>query len=116
MTSFKEIATDALRYWERRRLIYNAVLALVTVAGFLSLMPRSLHTMDWRAVSAFFVLAVAANVLYCAAYIPEVLAQFSGFREQWRKWRWILFVVGTLFGALLAVPIVLVCFAAPFSH
>ncbi len=116
MTTFRDIATDAVRYWEWRRLIYNGVLVLITVGGFLLLMPRSLQTFEAKTVTGVLVLALAANVAYSAAYIPDLLAQRSSFREQWQRWRWILFFIGTALAAAIAVPTVIVCFAAPFSH
>jgi hypothetical protein len=48
-----------------------------------------------------FVLAVLANVAYCAAYIVDVLAQASGFREQWLKLRWTIYLLGIAFAAVL---------------
>jgi hypothetical protein len=34
-----------------------------------------------------FLLAVLANVAYCAAYVVDVFAQASGYRALWRKYR-----------------------------
>jgi hypothetical protein len=48
-----------------------------------------------------FLLAVLANVAYCAAYVPDVFAQLSGFRDLWRKFRWAIFVVGLLFAGVI---------------
>jgi hypothetical protein len=48
-----------------------------------------------------FLLAVIANVAYCAAYIVDVFAQASGFRDIWRRYRKVLFVIGTLFAAII---------------
>ena len=101
---FREIATDALRYWERRRLIYNGVLALIVLGTFLVFLPESLNSVKALSVRDFsdmFFLAVVANLLYCTAYIPDVFVQFSNFREGWRKRRWILFVLGTALASWL---------------
>jgi hypothetical protein len=116
MSFSRDILVDAVRYWERRRLIYNAVLAVITVGGFLLLMPRSLQVFEAKTIYGTFFLAVGANVAYCAAYIPDIVAQATAFRDRWRRWRWILFVVGLLLAIIIAVPTVMVCFAAPFSH
>ncbi len=116
MTSFRDIATDALKYWESRRLIYNGVLVVITIAGFFLLMPRSLETWDWSMVLALLFLAAVANLLYCAAYIVDVFVQLSSFRDAWRRRRWALFAFGLLLSAGVAVPIVQVLFASPFSH
>lgn len=116
MTFSKEILADAVRYWEKRRLIYNAVLAVITVGGFLLLMPRSLQVFEAKTVYGTFSLALGANVAYCAAYIPDLVAQATGFGDRWRRWRGWVFVFGVLLAAVIAVPTVTVCFAAPFSH
>jgi len=39
--SLREMVTDALRYWEPRRLIYNAVLALIVIGYFCGSLPES---------------------------------------------------------------------------
>jgi hypothetical protein len=44
---------------------------------------------------------VIANIAYCAAYIVDIFAQASGFREPWRRYRKILFVIGTLFATII---------------
>jgi hypothetical protein len=116
MTFSKEIFMDAVRYWEGRRVIYNAVLAVITVGGFLLLMPRSLQVFEAKTIYGTLFLAVGANVAYCAAYIPDVFAQATAFRDRWRRWRWTLFVAGMLLAVVIAIPTVFVCFGAPFSH
>jgi len=108
MALIKDIATDALRHWERRRLIYNGVLAAVVVGDFVVLLPRSYNALDAGTFTNLFMLAVAANLLYCAAYIPDVFIQFSGYRDIWRQWRWVLFAVGILLAVSLTMPIALV--------
>jgi hypothetical protein len=97
-----EIATAALRYWEPRRLVYNALL-LLTVAGcFLAAWPGSLTRLDLDLVLVFFVLAVAANVLYSLAYIADIFLQLSALRDRWLRRRWVLFAIGTATAVILA--------------
>jgi hypothetical protein len=48
-----------------------------------------------------FLLAVVANIAYCAAYLADIFVQVSGFREIWQRSRWVLFVIGTLFAAIV---------------
>lgn len=57
-------------------------------------------------------LAVIANVAYCAAYVVDIFAQASGFRELWQRYRKVLFVIGTLFAAIITRFIALGMFAA----
>jgi hypothetical protein len=49
-----------------------------------------------------FVLAVLANVGYCAAYLIDIPLQYSCFAERWRRWRWALWLAGMVFAAILA--------------
>jgi hypothetical protein len=44
------------------------------------------------------------------------MAQATSFRDQWRQWRWMLFLLGMVLACLIAVPMVVVLYAAPFSH
>ncbi|MFZ0827107.1 MAG: hypothetical protein WAO02_06765 [Verrucomicrobiia bacterium] len=94
----KEIITDSLRYWEPRRLAYNAVLGLV-VAGSFAYHQPSLAAPGWQPVIGLLLAAVLANGLYCAAYAADLLVQLSDYQAAWRRHRWLLWVVGTLFAA-----------------
>jgi hypothetical protein len=49
-----------------------------------------------------FIMAVLANVAYCACYVVDVAAQVSDFRTIWLRYRWTLFVVGVAFAGVLA--------------
>ena len=80
--SIRDMATDALRYWEPRRLVYNGVLALVVVGYFLAEWPASKSSVTMDSVLHLFLLAVFANVLYCAAYVADGFVQLSGFRGE----------------------------------
>ena len=99
--AIRETITDAIHYWEPRRLLYNLVLALVVVAYFWAGYPASRQSLSLDLVLGVFLLAVIANVCYCAAYLADIFAQFSGFQEVWRTYRWLLFVVGVLFAAVI---------------
>lgn len=48
-------------------------------------------------------LAVLANACYCAAYLVDIPVQLSDFRDAWRCMRILLWTVGTLFAAVLAI-------------
>ena len=97
----KENITDAIRYWEMRRVAYNAILAVIVIAYFWIGYPASKQNLNPNIALAIFLLAVAANVAYCAAYIPDIFVQTSGFREAWLRLRWIVFATGTLFAAII---------------
>lgn len=100
--SIREILTDAIRFWEWRRLFYNLVLAAVVLLDFSRLFPASKRALELHALLTFFLLAVLANAAYCAAYLVELLVQFSDFRGPWRRWRLALWLLGTAFAAVLA--------------
>lgn len=102
--TFRDALTDAIRYWEPRRVAYNLVLAAVVAVhaaiAWLGVDPMPAIASD--AVLSVFLLAVLANVAYCAAYIPDVPAQLSGYRSEWLRLRFVVFCVGVAFAAILA--------------
>ena len=97
----RELVTDALRYWELRRLFYNALLALVVLAHFVASWPLSRAALTSDSVLDLFLLAVIANVAYSVVYVPDVFIQFSGFRGSRARWRLVFLVVGFAFAAVL---------------
>ena len=99
--SFRDTLGSAIRYWEIRRLAYNAVLAAVVIFFFVVALPGSLERLTFDLALGLFVLAVLANVAYCAAYVVDVFAQLSSARETWLRVRWVLFVVGLLFAIVI---------------
>jgi hypothetical protein len=99
--SLRESLTDAIRYWEPLRIAYNAVLAVIVLLYFWKGYPSSKASVTFDGILFVFLLAVLANVAYCAAYLVDVFAQSSGFRETWRKNRWVLFAIGLLFAGVL---------------
>jgi len=102
--TFREALTDAIRYWEPRRVIYNLVLAAVVAihAALTWLGPGPLPAITSDPLLSLFLLAVLANVAYCAAYVPDIPAQLSGFRTEWLRLRFVVFLVGLAFAAILA--------------
>jgi hypothetical protein len=99
--SVREALTQAIRYWEPRRLLYNALLLLVVAAVFVLGLPISRSQLNLNLVLFLFVMAVLANVAYCACYIVDVATQVSDFRTVWLRFRWTLFVVGVAFAGVL---------------
>jgi hypothetical protein len=94
-------AANALRYWEPRRLIYNGVLALVVVLHFCLRWPASRAMLSIDMVLGLFLLAVLANIAYCAVYFADLFVQFAGLDAAWRWGRVILLTVGTAFAATI---------------
>lgn len=64
--------------------------------------PVSERAIHIEAILIVFVLAVLANVAYCAAYIPELALQFTSYRHFWIRSRWMLMLIGTLMACAIA--------------
>src|SRR5262249_45796246 len=101
LAHLRDLTTDALRYWELRRLFYNGLLALAVIGHFIAAWPASKAALTLEGLLGLFVLAVLANVAYSAVYLADVFIQFSGFRGSRSRWRWALLVVGFAFAAVL---------------
>ena len=71
-TRVREAVSEALTYWEPRRIVYNAVLGFIVLAYFAINWPYSRTVVSFNGVSVVFVLAVLANVCYCTAYLGGV--------------------------------------------
>lgn len=96
------ILADALHYWELRRIVYNLLLTAVVVTWIAATWPHFRPAFTWSSLLALVVFALIANVCYCAAYLADLPLQYSSLRDAWRRWRWSLWLVGTLFAILLA--------------
>lgn len=107
MNDFKQSVADALRYWEPRRVLYNAALTTVAVSWVLLTWPhfRSVQLMgipagdSHPALFILIILAFLANVCYCAAYVVDIPLQLTF--ANWRRHRWALLLIGTLFALLV---------------
>jgi hypothetical protein len=98
----RDILTDAIRYWEPRRIAYNGVLAAIVLALFVLRWPQSRSALTVDLVQGLFILAVLANVAYCAAYVVDFVAQYSAFNSLWKRYRWVVFVIGVTFAGIIA--------------
>jgi len=104
---FKHSVADALRYWEPRRVLYNAILTTTAVLWVVFTWPhfRPIQLMGvppgdtHPALLILIILAFLANVCYCAAYIVDIPLQLTF--VAWRKYRWALLLIGTLFALLV---------------
>ena len=99
----REVLTDAIRYWEPRRIGYNGVLTLIVLGWVVFTWPHLRAAFTWSSVSVLFVLAVLANVCYCAAYLVDVPVQCSAFRDSWRRRRWLLWLIGVIFAGVITL-------------
>jgi hypothetical protein len=99
--TFRESLTSAIRYWEPRRLLYNAVLAAVVLVCFARNYPASKSTVTVDSILVLILLVVMANVAYCAAYAVDIFVSASNYREKWQNYRWVIFAIGLLFAGII---------------
>jgi hypothetical protein len=91
------VGAEMLVFWEKGRVMYNAILAVVTltVVGFTPIY--------WPLLIG---LAILANVLYCVAYPIDILMRETTFADGWlRIGRWLLLAAGTALAAVLAISV-----------
>jgi hypothetical protein len=98
---WRDFLSNAIRYWEPRRILYNLLLAAIVIVHFVVELPFSRTDLQFNSLLLLFVLAVLANVAYCAAYAPDVFAQMSSLRDSWLRYRWVVFLIGLAFAAVL---------------
>jgi hypothetical protein len=77
--TFRESLTNAIGYWERRRVAFNIVLAAIVLTYFAIHYPASKTVLSVNYVLILFLLAVLANIAYCAAYLVDVFAPIIRF-------------------------------------
>lgn len=92
---------EAARFWEPRRLLYNAILTLVVLLWIALTWPHFRPALTLGSLEAFLVLGLGANLCYCAAYLPDFFMQAFLSASATRRARWILFILGTLLALLL---------------
>jgi hypothetical protein len=100
-SDLRDISSNAIRFWERCRILYNLVLGLIVLICFLLGLPHAATSVSVDGTLAFFLLAVLANILFCAAYLPDLFAQLSAFRSAWLRSRWIVFMIGLIFAGII---------------
>lgn len=93
---------EALRYWEPRRLFYNAIMAAVVIGHILTKWSSAQETLSFDVFLLLFFLAVLANVCYCAVYAIDLFVRFSGLQGAWARGRVVVLLVGTAFAAVIA--------------
>jgi len=99
---FRVLLADAIRFWEFRRIFYNVVLSLVVLAWLLLTWPHFRPALTLQSLLLLIILGLLANACYCAAYFVDIPLQYSALGTAWKRWRWALWLLGTLFAILLA--------------
>lgn len=103
LSFLRDVVTDSLRYWEKMRLIYNGVLGLGCMA-FIALFGLPGGP---AGIIAMLIMAVPANLFYCAVYPVDLVLQVSHFRDTWCRWRVLLFLAGLGFAGLLTLGVLI---------
>lgn len=99
---FRPLLTDAIRFWEPRRLVYNLILAVVVMVWLVASWPHFRPALTLQSLLLLAILALLANACYCAAYVVDLPMQGLSVGRALRRQRWVLWVIGTLFAILLA--------------
>lgn len=99
---FREAVSDAIRYWEPRRIGYNLILGAIFLGWVMLTWPHFRYAFTRPNVLALFVFAVLANACYRGAYLVDLPTQYSAFWGLWRRWRWALWVIGVVFAGMIS--------------
>ncbi len=97
----RPLFSDAIHFWEPRRLYYNIILASATLTWLAATWPHFRPALTLTSLFLLSVLALIANACYCAAYLVDIPMQLSTLRTAWQRHRWILWLAGTLLALLL---------------
>ena len=92
---------EAARFWERGRILYNAILTLIVLLWLALTWPHFRPSLTLGSLEAFLVLGFLANLCYSAAYLAEFFIQLLAPVPSRRRARIALFVLGTLFALVL---------------
>jgi hypothetical protein len=92
---------EAARFWERGRILYNAILTFIVLLWLAKTWPHFRPSLTLGSFEAFVVLGLLANLCYSAAYLTEFFIQLLAPGVARRRARISLFVLGTLFALVL---------------
>jgi hypothetical protein len=95
------LLSNAVRFWERGRILYNAILTLIVLLWLVLTWPHFRAALTPGPLEAFIVLALAANLCYSAGYLADFFMQGLLPSQHWHRLRQLLWVVGMLFAILL---------------
>ena len=93
---------DALRYWEPRRLLYNAALAALACGWVVVTWPHFRPALTLGNLGRVVILAGIANLCYTTAYLVDLPLQGAFPDSSRRAWRFPLWLLGTLLALVIA--------------
>jgi len=99
-TSWSPLFGESARFWEPRRLWYNATLSIVVLLWLVFTWPHFRPALTLEALGKMLVLALLANVCYCAAYPVDWLVQTAS-SSRTRRFRWAIWALGMLLALLI---------------
>ena len=99
---FRARLADAARFWEPRRLLYNFILLIVTISWLVATWPHFRPALTLTSLFLMSILALLANACYSAAYLVDIPLQSSSAATTRNRFRWGLWILGTLFAFVLA--------------
>ena len=91
-----------VRFWERGRLIYNAAQLALTAIMVPIKWPESQWLFTADRLGGYLGAAIIANILYCAAYLVELMLQWRALRPYAAWVRQVVLLLGTLLALILA--------------
>jgi len=92
---------EAARFWEPRRIWYNGALFVVVLLWLGLTWPHFRPALTLEALGKMTVLALLANICYCAAYLVEFFLQAVESDVNRRRFRWAVWILGMLFALLV---------------
>ena len=98
--AWRQRFAEAARFWEPRRVAYNLVLTAVALIWIVASWPHFRPAMTLESLGIMTVLALLANVCYCAAYVTEIPFIGLPFKASGNRGRWGIWVLGTLLAIL----------------
>jgi hypothetical protein len=101
-SQFRGQLADAARFWEPRRIIYNFILLVVTFSWVIATWPHFRPALTLTSLFLMSILALLANACYSAAYFVDIPLQSSSAAASRNRFRWGLWILGTLFAFALA--------------
>ena len=93
--------SEAARFWEPRRIGYNAALFVVVLLWLGLTWPHFRPALTLEALGKMTVLALLANICYCAAYLVEFFLQAVKSDVNRRRVRWAVWILGMLLALLV---------------
>jgi hypothetical protein len=97
----RDAMASAARFWEPRRIAYNAVLTGVFAYRVIQTWPHLRLALQLVPLLRLTALGVLANVCYCAAYLVDLPLQHAPLATGCMPWRRALWWAGMLFAVAL---------------